>query len=63
MGQIAEDMLTGVCCEMCGEFLMCDECAEMGIPMYCSEECAEDRGVSMKEFGGKQRVCPNVHKN
>jgi len=60
MGQVAEDMLTGICCEMCGEFLMCDECAEMGIPMYCSEECARNRGITDKE-GLKVRVCPNVH--
>ena len=51
MGQMAEDMLTGVCCEMCGEFLMCDECADLGIPAYCSNQCAKDRGAS------KHQVC------
>jgi len=45
MGQVAEDMLTGVCCEMCGEYLLCDECEETGIPAYCSHQCAKDRGA------------------
>ena len=61
MGEIAEMMLTGVMCEGCGEYLDCDECADMGIPMYCSEECARNRGVD-DEDGLKYRVCPNVHK-
>lgn len=46
MGEIAEAMLGGECCEMCGEYLDCDECAEMGIPAYCSIGCAKDRGAS-----------------
>jgi hypothetical protein len=44
MGEIANDMIGGVCCEMCGEYLECDECEDMGIPAYCSTECAKDRG-------------------
>lgn len=51
MGQIADDMTSGVCCEMCGCFLECDACEDMGIPMYCSIECAKDRGA------GKDQVC------
>lgn len=51
MGEIAEDMISGVCCEMCGEFLQCEECEDMGIPMYCSASCAKGRGAS------KYQVC------
>lgn len=59
MGSVANDMITGICCEACGEYLECDQCADMGIPMYCSEECAKDRGIDAE--GLKVRVCPNVH--
>jgi hypothetical protein len=31
--------------------VICDECAQMEIPMYCSIECAKDRGAS------KEQVC------
>lgn len=51
MGEIADDMLGGVCCEACGEYLECEECEDMGIPMYCSLSCAKDRGA------GKDQVC------
>ena len=50
MGEIAEAMLSGEMCAMCGEGL-CGECGEMGIPMYCSEQCAKDAGTS------KHQVC------
>ena len=56
MGEIAEMMLGGVMCEMCGEYLECEECEDMGIPMYCSEECAKDRGAS------KEQVCSHKKK-
>jgi len=59
MGEIADMMLTGTMCEGCGEFLDCPQCASMGIPMYCSEDCAKDRGLDAE--GIKYRVCPNVH--
>ena len=49
MGEIAEMMLTGVLCEMCGIVLDCEE--NMGIPMYCSSACAKDRGAE------KEQVC------
>jgi len=45
MGEIADRMLSGQDCEMCGVPLCCDGCADLGIPMYCSPECAEDRGA------------------
>jgi hypothetical protein len=48
---VAKDMTTGVCCECCGEYLLCDECEEIGIPAYCSDGCAEDRGAK------KEQVC------
>lgn len=60
MGEIANMMLTGIMCEGCGEYLMCKECEEMEIPMYCSEDCARNRGITDKE-GLRVRVCPNVH--
>ena len=51
MGEIADMMLSGAICEMCSTPL-CEECADMGIPMYCSMSCAKDRGVK-----DKGRVC------
>ena len=44
MGQAAEDMITGVCCAHCGEFLECDTCEAMEIPRYCSRKCASNGG-------------------
>lgn len=46
MGEIADMMLGGVLCEMCGSALDCEECEKMGIPMYCSLGCANDRAAS-----------------
>jgi len=48
MGEIADAMISGEMCEGCGEWL-CEECADMGIPMYCSEECADNRGASHEQ--------------
>ena len=45
MGEIADAMLSGAMCEMCGVPL-CSTCADGGVPMYCSNECAKDRGAS-----------------
>lgn len=56
MGEIADSMLSGEVCEMCMEPL-CDDCADMGIPMYCSIQCAKDRGVK-----DKSRVCTHDSK-
>ena len=41
MGEIADMMLGGVMCGMCGIALECEECEDMGIPMYCSLDCAK----------------------
>lgn len=42
MGEIADMMLEGTLCAMCGVFIGTDS----GIPTYCSEECAKDAGDS-----------------
>lgn len=41
MGEIADAMLEGDLCEMCGIPLE----GGFGIPGYCSKECARDRGA------------------
>lgn len=51
MGEIAEMMLNGTMCAMCGEYLNCEECQDIGIPMYCSLECAKQQGAD------KNQVC------
>ena len=53
MGEIADSMINGEVCEMCGVYLDYGD-EPMGIPMYCSESCAIDRGVPKKE--AKNRV-------
>lgn len=69
MGEIAEAMITGVCCEMCGVDLDCDECADIGTPAYCSPECARNRDAhrsqvcyhkgqdEQREAGDIEKVC------
>ena len=49
MGEIADMMIGGIMCEMCGEFLGCDDCEELGIPAYCSRGCAKDRGAGISQ--------------
>jgi hypothetical protein len=46
MGEIAEMMLEGIMCAMCGEYLECELCEDSGIPMYCDRVCAKDAGAS-----------------
>lgn len=41
MGEYAEMMLNGMCCECCGAFIGDAD----GFPRYCSPECAADRGM------------------
>lgn len=48
MGEYADLLLNGEQCECCGEELMLDEAP--GHPMYCSNECAKDRGVHKKDW-------------
>lgn len=38
MGEIAEMMLDGTLCAMCGVYIGTDS----GIPTYCDQECAND---------------------
>ena len=42
MGEIADSMISGEVCEMCGMFLDGDA---PGFPRYCSAACADDRGA------------------
>ena len=42
MGDIADGMINGKFCEMCGMHLDGDA---PGYPRYCTSECADDRGV------------------
>ena len=56
MGEIADAMLSGELCAMCGVPL-CDDCAEMDIPMYCSKECASGQLVPKRDIGS--RICEN----
>ena len=55
MGEIADMMIGGEMCEMCGVFL---EDNDMGIPMYCSAVCARERGVPEKDI--KYRVLREI---
>ena len=43
MSEIADSMINGEMCEMCGSWLDGDS---PGFPRYCSTECADDRGAS-----------------
>ena len=47
MGEIADAMLDGTRCECCGEYIG----DATGYPGYCSEECANDRGLTLQEHG------------
>ena len=53
MGEIAEAMISGELCAMCGVSLECDDCADMGIPIYCSIECAKDQGAGIEQVCNK----------
>lgn len=38
MGEIADDMLYGRCCSLCGQyFIIIDKLFEHGYPVYCKE--------------------------
>lgn len=45
MGEIADSMINGETCEMCGVFL---DGERPGYPRYCSLECAKDRGAGIE---------------
>lgn len=46
MGEIADSMINGEVCEMCGVPLDGDS---PGFPRYCSLECARDRGAGPEQ--------------
>lgn len=52
MGEIAEMMLTGVLCEMCGCHLIG---TPEGYPRYCSKQCADDRNASPAQIVPKPK--------
>jgi len=45
MGEIAEAMISGEMCEACGEYIGED----VGYPLYCSIDCAKDRGADISQ--------------
>lgn len=46
MGEIADMMINGEMCEMCGVYL---EGEAGGFPRYCSRQCADDRGADYSQ--------------
>lgn len=52
MGEIADSMIYGDVCEMCGTPF---EDEGSGFPRYCSTECAKDRGASFEQVVGFKR--------
>ena len=42
-----DQVLGGVMCGTCEHPLECEECEKMGIPMYCTIECAHAGGAGM----------------
>ena len=53
MGEIADMMLEGDLCEMCGCYI--DDEGGSGFPRYCSKQCAIDRGAYICEKPKKQK--------
>lgn len=51
MGEIADMMINGDMCEMCGVPL---PGGGEGFPRYCSEECARDRGADSSQVAGDE---------
>lgn len=45
MGEIADMMLDGTLCECCGAYIGSDA----GYPQYCSDTCANDRGMALED--------------
>lgn len=56
MGEIADMMIGGDLCEMCGMAL---DGEGYGIPRYCSNECAKDRGYDGIASDGSGRYGKN----
>lgn len=51
MGEIAEAMINGEMCPMCSA-PNCGDCADMGMPIYCSIECAKAQGADKNQVCG-----------
>ncbi len=62
MGEYAEMMLAGTCCEACGEYLGFGS----GFPAYCSPACAASRGVFVQFYTPRKPIpktkCPECGK-
>ena len=62
MGEYAEMMLDGTCCEACGTYLG----AGYGFPNYCSAKCARDRRATYHipppPPWGRKTKCPECGK-
>lgn len=46
MGEIADAMIGGEMCAMCGVYLAGEP---SGIPSYCSAQCARDAGIDPRD--------------
>lgn len=53
MGQIADDMLDGACCSLCGQYFVDknEELYEHGYPVACNECYEKDCGYEKQERG------------
>lgn len=53
MGQIADDMLDGACCSLCGQYFVDknEELYEHGYPVACNECYEKDCGYEKQEIG------------
>jgi hypothetical protein len=51
MGEIADSMIYGEACEMCGVPLPGEA---SGFPRYCSLECAKDRGADASQVAKEE---------
>lgn len=51
MGEIADSMINGETCEMCGVFL---DGEPLGFPRYCSLSCAMHRGADISQVVGDE---------
>jgi len=60
MGEYAEMMLDGTLCECCGTFI--DDEGGDGIPRYCSNQCARDRGADWALPNPAKVNCPTCRK-
>ena len=55
MGQAADDMLNGLCCQVCGQFM--DDYEEVGYPRTC-ESCKDEQ--PQKKQRRKKKKCKSL---